>query len=268
MEYKEYSGKTVEDALTGALIEMGVTSDQIEYEVVEKGSSGFLGVGSKNAVIRVKKKEETEQKEEKISLADLLSADENKEESEEAEEIMQEEAVTPAEPEKESNVTPAETAEAFLSQILPLMGAGVSIKTEMDEKENILSIEMEGKNTGILIGKRGQTLDALQYLTSLVVNKKSDSYIRLKLDTENYRERRKETLENLARNIASKVKRTGREVSLEPMNPYERRIIHSALQNDPYVTTYSEGEDLYRHVIVAPTDKRPERRYDRRYDRR
>ena len=208
MEYNEYTGKTVEEALTGALVQLGLTSDQIEYEVIEKGSSGFLGVGSKDAVIRVRKK---------YSIAD--------------------------------------TATDFLSEVIPLMGADVTFDVSLDEEENVLEINMNGKNTGALIGKRGQTLDALQYLASLVVNKNTESYVRLKLDTENYRERRKETLENLARNIASKVKRTGREVSLEPMNPYERRIIHSALQDDPYVTTYSEGEDIYRHVVVAPEEK-------------
>lgn len=220
MESMEYSGKTVEEALTGALVQLGLTSDQIEYEVVEKGSSGFLGVGSKDAVIRVTRK-----------------------------------------------YTIEDTAADFLSAVLPLMGADVSLDISVDEEENVMEINMEGSNTGVLIGKRGQTLDALQYLTSLVVNKQTDSYMRLKLDTENYRERRKETLENLARNVASKAKRTGREVALEPMNPYERRIIHSALQDDPYVTTYSEGENLNRHVIVAPQGTPPERSQRRSYGR-
>ena len=250
MEYKEYSGKTVEEALTGALIEMGVTSDQIEYEVIEKGSSGFLGVGSRDAVVKVRKKEIAAE-ESFESAADLMKAVVEKAEETAAEEDA---SVSEESDVQAAAITPVEAAEQFLSEVLPKMGAKVQISVSMNEEDRVMEIDMEGRGTGILIGKRGQTLDALQYLTSLVVNKKSDSYIRVKLDTENYRERRKETLENLAHNIASKVKRTGREVSLEPMNPYERRIIHSALQNDPYVTTFSEGEDLYRHVIVAPKD--------------
>ena len=266
MEYKVYSGKSVEEALTSALIDMAITSDQVEYEVIEKGSSGFLGVGSKDAVIRVRKKETIQESEETFSLEGMLSEEAPAEEiADKTPEEVTEETVQ-AEEVPQADISPEKAAETFLSDVLPLMGAKVSVSIDFDHDENVMNIDMEGKNTGMLIGKRGQTLDALQYLTSLVVNKKSDSYIRLKLDTENYRERRKETLENLARNIASKAKRTGREVSLEPMNPYERRIIHSALQNDPGVTTYSEGENLDRHVIVAPTEP-PKREY-RRYNRR
>ena len=239
MEYKEYSGKTAEEALTSALVQMGLTSDQVEYEVVEKGSSGFLGVGSKDALIRVRKKESAPAAEEVPFDMSIFAGIEIPDDDDELEEASSAE----------------EAAREFLSEVLPRMGVKATLEVSMDEENRVMEIEVKGKNTGVLIGKRGQTLDALQYLTSLVVNKKSDEYIRLKLDTENYRQRRKETLENLARNIASKVKRTGREVSLEPMNPYERRIIHSALQNDPYVTTYSEGENLYRHVIVAPKEK-------------
>ena len=127
----------------------------------------------------------------------------------------------------------------------------VVIDAKFDEKESTLDIELSGDEMGVLIGKRGQTLDSLQYLISLVVNKGTNEYIRVKVDTENYRQRRKETLENLAKNISYKVKRTKRPVSLEPMNPYERRIIHSALQNDRYVTTHSEGEEPYRRVVVT-----------------
>ena len=125
------------------------------------------------------------------------------------------------------------------------------IKTSFDQEETCLNIDLAGAEMGVLIGKRGQTLDSLQYLVSLVINKDVDGYVRVKVDTENYRERRAKTLENLARNVAFKVKRTRRAVELEPMNPYERRIIHSALQNDRYVTTYSEGEEPYRHVVVV-----------------
>ena len=142
-------------------------------------------------------------------------------------------------------------AEEFLGKTLKAMGMEVNIKCSFDEEDS-LNIELDGGDMGILIGKRGQTLDAVQYLTSLVVNKGKASYVRVKVDTEDYRRRRKETLENLARNIASKVRRTRKAVFLEPMNPYERRIIHSALQNNPYVSTHSEGEEPYRKVVVTP----------------
>jgi len=204
MDMITVSAKTVDEAVTKALIELKTTSDKLEYEVVEEGSKGFLGLGAKPAVIRAKKKE-----------------------------------------------TVADRAIEFLTQIFDAMGMDVSIKSEYNEGEQELSLELEGGDMGILIGKRGQTLDSLQYLVSLIVNKETDGYLRVKLDTENYRERRKETLETLAKNIAYKVKRTKRPVSLEPMNPYERRIIHAAIQNDKYVITRSEGEEPFRHVVIA-----------------
>jgi len=204
MDMITVSAKTVDEAVTKALIELKTTSDKLEYEVVEEGSKGFLGLGAKPAVIRAKKKE-----------------------------------------------TVADGAIEFLTQIFDAMGMDVSIKSEYNEGEQELSLELEGGDMGILIGKRGQTLDSLQYLTNRVANKMQDGYVRVKLDTEDYRRRRKETLENLAKNIASKVKRTRRTVSLEPMNPYERRIIHSALQGDPAVSTHSEGEEPYRRVVVT-----------------
>lgn len=198
------SAKTVDEAVTKALIELETTSDKLEYEVVERGSAGFLGIGAKPAVIRAKRKERVEDR-----------------------------------------------AIHFLNQVFDSMNMEVSITAVYNAKEKEMNINMEGTDMGILIGKRGQTLDSLQYLVSLVVNKKKDDYIRVKLDTENYRERRKETLETLAKNIAYKVKRTKRAVSLEPMNPYERRIIHAALQNDKYVVTRSDGEEPFRHVIIS-----------------
>ena len=140
--------------------------------------------------------------------------------------------------------------EAFLSDTLKAMGMEVEI-TSVIEEDGSLSVDMQGENMGILIGKRGQTLDSLQYLANRVANKHQEGYVRVKLDTENYRARREETLKHLAKNIAHKVKRNRRPVSLEPMNPYERRIIHSALQSDPYVTTHSEGEEPYRKVVVT-----------------
>ena len=200
----EISAKNVDDAITQATVQLGITSDQLEYEVLDKGSTGFLGIGSKNAVIKARKK---------------FSIDEN---------VVE-----------------------FLSSIFDAMKMEVEILVAVNEEEHIIEVELKGDDMGILIGKRGQTLDSLQYLTNLAINKHSDEYYKVKIDTEDYRKRRKETLENLAKNIAYKVKRTKRPVSLEPMNPFERRIIHSALQNDRYVTTHSEGDEPYRHVVVT-----------------
>ena len=207
MEFIEVSAKTINDAITEACQKLGVTSDKLEYEVVEEGSNGFLGIGSKPAVIKASVKAE--------------------------------------------EVTLDEAAKNFLKDVFTAMNLAVVIDVKYDEAEKSMDIDLSGDEMGVLIGKRGQTLDSLQYLVSLVVNKDSEDYIRVKVDTENYRQRRKETLENLAKNIAYKVKRTKRSVSLEPMNPYERRIIHSALQNDKYVTTHSEGEEPFRRVVVS-----------------
>ena len=211
MEFQLFTGKNVDDAITKALVNFGVTSDKLEYEVVDKGSNGILGIGSRPAKINAKVKEEV------IEVAS-----------------------TPEDIQK--------VVVEFLDKVFKAMN--LTVKINVDVKDDSVDIDLVGDDMGVLIGKRGQTLDSLQYLVSLVVNKKSDKYLRVKLDTENYRERRKETLENLAKNIAFKVKRTKRPVSLEPMNPYERRVIHSALQNDRYVTTKSEGDEPYRHVVV------------------
>ena len=204
MDFVEFSAKTVDDAITEACQKLTVTSDKLEYEVVEEGSSGFLGIGANPAVIKARIKN---------SVADK--------------------------------------AKEFLKEVFDAMNIVVVIDVKYDEENRNIDIELSGDEMGVLIGKRGQTLDSLQYLVSLVVNKDEDEYIRVKVDTEDYRKRRKETLENLAKNIAYKVKRTKRPVSLEPMNPYERRIIHSALQNDKYVTTHSEGEEPFRRVVVT-----------------
>lgn len=204
MEYIEVTGKTVEDAITESLIKLGTTSDKIEYEVIEKGSNGFLGIGSKPAVIKVRKKS---------TIEDVIHD--------------------------------------FLSDVFRAMDMEVEILINKNEDSKVIEVELKGEDMGVLIGKRGQTLDSLQYLTNLAANRQSDEYVKVKLDTEDYRKRRKETLENLAKNIAYKVKRTKRPVSLEPMNPFERRVIHSALQNDRYVSTHSEGEEPYRHVVVT-----------------
>lgn len=204
MEYIEISAKTVNDAITEACQKFEVSSDKLEYEVIEEGTAGFLGIGAKSAVI-------------KAWVKCSISND----------------------------------AKNFLNDVFAAMKMVVVVDVQYDEDEKNMNIELSGDDMGVLIGKRGQTLDSLQYLVSLVVNKNVDEYIRVKVDTENYRERRKETLENLAKNIAYKVKRNKRPVSLEPMNPYERRIIHSALQNDKYVTTHSEGDEPFRRVVVT-----------------
>ena len=202
MEFKEYKGKNVDEAITNACIDLGIEAAKLEYEVIEKGSNGFLGIGSKPAIIKAKKNQSVE-----------------------------------------------DIAREFLNKVFTAMELTVKIDIKIveNEKENIVNINIIGEDMGILIGKRGQTLDSLQYLVSLVINKESEKFNRVKLDTENYRERRKATL---ARNISLKVKRIKKPVALEPMNPYERRIIHSALQNDKFCTTKSEGDEPYRHVVV------------------
>lgn len=204
MEFIEVSAKTVDDAITEASIKLGTTSDKIEVEVIEKGSTGFLGIKSKRAIIRARKKNDT-----------------------------------------------VDNIREFLENVFSAMNMEVTIDIKKAEDDKVYEVELSGKEMGLLIGKRGQTLDSLQYLTNLAVNKHSDGYIKVKLDTEDYRQRRKDTLENLAKNIAYKVKRTKRPVSLEPMNPFERRVIHSALQGDRYVETHSEGEEPFRHVVVT-----------------
>lgn len=240
MEYKEFSAKTVDDAITAACQDFFVTSDKLDYEVLEEGSSGFLGIGAKPALIKARVKEDKEIVKETVK--------------EPVKEVLKEEKTFVKETAKVSNVDAREVEEAakkFLGEVFDAMEMEVIVDAKYDDVEKALDVDMRGEEIGILIGKRGQTLDSLQYLVSLVVNRGQADYIRVKLDTENYRQRRKETLENLAKNIAYKVKRTKRPVSLEPMNPYERRIIHSALQNDRYVTTHSEGEEPFRRVVVS-----------------
>ena len=204
MEVREFKAKTVDEAITAATLELGISSDQLEYKVIDEGSKGFLGIfNTKPAVISVTVKKS------------LL-----------------------------------ERTQAFCEELFDAMKVETTVNIDFKEEDNVMNIDLSGSDMGILIGKRGQTLDALQYLISLYVNRESDAYIRVKLDTENYRERRKVTLEKLAKKIAYKVKRTKKPVALEPMNPYERRVIHSALQNDRYVCTKSEGEEPYRKVVI------------------
>ncbi len=215
MEFQQFTGKTVEDAITEALVALSITSDQLDYEVVDNGSAGFLSLGKRDAVINARRK---------CSVEDTIND--------------------------------------FLVEVTAAMGLTVRCEIKKDEEENSYSVELFGDDMGLLIGKRGQTLDSLQYLTNLAVNKGQEEHIKIKLDTEDYRKRRKDTLENLAKNIAFKVKRTRRPVVLEPMNPFERRVIHSSLQQNNFVTTHSEGEEPYRHVVVTP--KRDNRDRDKR----
>ncbi len=302
MESIEVSAKTVEDAVLEAAIRLGTTRDKVIYDVVTPGSPGFLGIGSKKAVIKARQKTDEEveaalkadqemekllervrEKDEKESKAAAAKAEVKKEqpvkkekpqvqaekpkksparEAKPAEKKQspvkeeKEKAEPQKKPEKEVSSAPAKPVDTdevkdFLEKVFAAMDMKVQISITQEPEDHELNIDLEGDDMGVLIGKRGQTLDSLQYLASLVVNKGSDDYIRVKVDTENYRERRKATLENLAKNIAQKVKRTRKPVSLEPMNPYERRVIHSALQNDKFVCTHSEGEEPYRRVVVT-----------------
>lgn len=204
MDSIEITAKTVDDAITEGLIKLGTTSDKIETEIIEKGSSGFLGIGSRPAVVKIWKK---------FTIEDHVRN--------------------------------------FLSDIFNAMNMTVEINITKSEDDKNINVDLKGDEMGVSIGKRGQTLDSLQYLTNLAVGKQVNEFVKVKIDTEDYRKRRRETLENLARNIAYKVKRTKRPVSLEPMNPFERRVIHSALQNDRYVSTHSEGEEPFRHVVIT-----------------
>ena len=265
------SAKTVDDAITEALIQLDVTSDRLEYEVIEKGSAGFLGIGMKQAVIEARRKPEPkEEKVEEPVVEEPVKAEPKKVETvqpqkaaaekkaDEPQKATFEKAVekeVKEEVKKETKLVEVqpqtiEAVEDFLKNTMKAMDMEVELKTEIDQ-DGALCVDMSGEHMGILIGKRGQTLDSLQYLANRVANKHQEGYVRVKLDTENYRARREETLRHLAKNIAHKVKRNRRPVALEPMNPYERRIIHSALQSDPYVMTHSEGEEPFRKVVIT-----------------
>ena len=324
-EYIEITEKTLDEAITTACRRLSVTSTRLDYVVVQKEKSGFLGIGAKPAIIKARVKDasevtqailddviskaekklsgkaeakkpaedmkKAEEKAEKASVKEVEKAEkkaekaEKKEKEKEAKKTVKKnkkkapasvkdvsESIPAAskESDAEEKAAPApkkkpaipqltdeeiskikKTAHDFLVDIFKAMEMEVDISEDYQKDTGILTVNMEGEDMGVLIGKRGQTLDSLQYLLSLVINKDVDGYIHVKADTENYRERRKKTLENLAKNIAFKVKRTRQLVALEPMNPYERRIIHSALQNEKFITTYSEGEEPYRKVIVA-----------------
>lgn len=253
MEFIEVSAKNLSDAITEACQKLSVTSDKLYYEVIEEGSNGFLGIGSKPALIKAAIKEEVE-KAQAVAAAEIKSANDavtEKKTEVKSETKVEEKTSAPVKTAVVSDGSLEKRAEVFLKDVFDAMKMEVSINVKYDAAENAMDIDLSGDEMGLLIGKRGQTLDSLQYLVSLVVNKGCDDYIRVKVDTENYRERRKETLENLAKNIAYKVKRNKRSFALEPMNPYERRIIHSALQDDKYVTTHSEGDEPFRRVVVT-----------------
>lgn len=314
-EYIQFSAKTKNEAITKACIELGVSSDQLDIQVISEGSSGFFGFGSKPAIIKVRKLKEVSEDAEIEKIVDSVKLESFKEEEkkeapkpapkakqntktadrpeQKKEETKETEEIKESRPQKEKKAKPVKEkiqkekpvkepkekpvkekpakpareieiltdpeeikdvenrASVFLKDVFASMDLGeVEIASTYNTKDGCLEVNFDGEDMGILIGKRGQTLDSLQYLTSLVVNKGKSTYIRVKLDTEDYRRRRKETLENLARGIAYKVKKTRKPVVLEPMNPYERRIIHSALQGNKFVETVSEGEDPYRHVVV------------------
>ncbi len=256
----EGSAKTVDEAITKASLEFEVSSENLEIQIVSEGKAGFLGFGAKPAIIKAAKKEVEKSLPKKQKKKTVEKVKEEVKPVKEAEpEIVKEIEKETEKPHEEKKVVVRSEeeienmkaeAEKFLSGVFKAMNMEVEIKMEYKASEGNLDIEFIGSDMGILIGKRGQTLDSLQYLTSLVVNKGTQGYVRVKLDTEDYRNRRKETLENLARSIAYKVRKTRKTVSLEPMNPYERRIIHSALQGNRYVETYSEGNEPYRHVVV------------------
>ena len=249
-EYKEYAAKTVSEAITEACAQLSVTSDRLDYQVVSEGSAGFLGMGIKPAIIKARIKEQ-EVKAENTFVEKEVEAPLKEEDpliTREETVSSNEETQAPSSFNEEEIIS---TARVFLSDVFKAMEMPVELDITFDKENTILNIDLKGADMGVLIGKRGQTLDSLQYLVSLVVNRDKEDYIHVKVDTENYRQRRKATLENLAKNIAYKVRKTRRNVSLEPMNPYERRIIHSALQNDRYVTTHSEGEEPYRRVVIT-----------------
>lgn len=247
MDYIEVTGKDVNEAIMNAAQKLETPSDKLGYEIVDSGSAGFLGMFAKPAKIRVwKKEEEVSDVKASVSVSAEVKEPEHEKKSGDVE-------LSTAKNHVKSDVSQEQVkavVNKFLGDVFKAMNMEVAINVVFDREEETVNVDLSGGEMGLLIGKRGQTLDSLQYLLRLVVNKEIGGYLKVKIDTEDYRKRRKETLESLARNIAIKVKRTRSSVELEPMNPYERRIIHSALQNDRYVATKSEGEEPYRHVVV------------------
>ena len=305
MEYIEVTGKSVDEAITNACLKLETSSDNIEYEVIDKGSNGLFGIfNSKPAKIKARVKSGVDsvdeefkefEKKEKAAVKEAVEVnntasnkaateneapkketvknatveekvvkEENKLSKEHSSDNKEKESVKPEPKAVLSNEEIERRINNFLGEMFNAMDIPVEVKITFDTQEECVNVELLGDNMGLLIGKRGQTLDSIQYLTSLVVNKGKEKYVRIKVDTENYRQRRNDTLESLAKNIAYKVKRSRRSVALEPMNPYERRIIHSALQNDTFVSTKSEGEEPFRHVVVyLDKEKSGNNRYSR-----
>ena len=273
MDFSEKWGTDVETAVKLALDDLKLTIDEVDVTVLEEPSRGFFGIGSKLALVRVEKKKELKEppketlkkpepkKEKKFEKAQNTQENKPKAEKTEAPKRKKDRAPRRAEKETmvfepviekipEENLTDVEDHAAwkFLDEVTKEMGLDLSIKAKAGKET--LYIDIQGKDSGTIIGKRGQTLDAIQYLTSLVVNKDQSDYTRVVVDAENYRAKREKTLELLANRLAKKVTKTKRSVKLEPMNPYERKVIHATLQNHPYVITRSEGQDPYRRVII------------------
>lgn len=263
MDHIEVSGRTREEAIMKASVRLETPSDGLDIEVVSEGSKGFLGFGSKPFVIRASKRVEAVEEPQRPEQPEEAQEHEDKEpvgevpEKERTKEDKQKKEGRPIEvlTDDQKIEEIKERAEGFLSSVFAAMPVEVHMRSVYDKTDGSLTIDLSGENMGILIGKRGQTLDSLQYLTGLVLNKGKSVYVKVKLDTENYRARRKETLENLARGIAFKVRKTRKQVVLEPMNPYERRIIHATLQGNRNVETFSEGEEPYRHVVIKPKNR-------------
>lgn len=270
MEKLSFNAKTLDEAITKACVELGVTSDRLSYSIKDQGSKGFLGIGARNCVIEASVKDNDRKPAEKkiaeekaVKKEDKIQEEPKTSEAAPRQEIKREpKAVAKPQtlPDKRQGESDGENsvekARDFLESLFKSMEMKIDFDGRYSAEANELTVNLSGEDMGVLIGKRGQTLDALQYLTGQVVNKHRSSYIRVKLDTENYRERRRETLETFAVNMAHKVKRNKRPVVLEPMNAYERRIIHSVLQNEKDIITRSEGEEPYRHVVICPVKRK------------
>ena len=253
MNVVEKTGKTVEDAVKAALQELGVSRDQVDVDILESSKSSILGLfGGRNAKVRVTVKpvKETTPEPEAVEEAPAEAVPETPA-AEEAPAVEEKAPAAKPQPDKEEDrKAVANAAKAFLESIFKAMGMDLMIEKFINRKDDEIVLKIHGDGIGVLIGKHGQTLDALQYLTNLAANKGHKDWNRVILDAENYRERRRQTLERLAKNLADRVKRTGKKAMLEPMNPYERKIVHLSLQNDPAVTTYSEGEEPFRKVVI------------------
>lgn len=260
----EQRAKNVNDAIAAALKELNAAEEDVNIEVIDEGAKGFLGIGARDAVVKATLKNAAS----KPSKRTERSAEKAAKKAERAEKSA-EKAAKKAEKTVKKNITgnPEDTAAQFLNNIFSAMN--LEVKVDVKLEGDTLSIELSGENMGIVIGKRGDTLDSLQYLTSLVVNQESEDYIKVSIDTENYREKRTEALIALSKRLADKVARTGKKFTLEPMNPYERRVIHSNLQDSEAVTTYSIGSEPYRKVVIVPKNANSYRKngYRKRNDR-